>query len=145
MTSNIAETAQSVDAAAVRGVVDGIAESWAANSADGFADAYSEDASLILSGDRFFKGREVIRQMTKHQFATAHKGTTLLQNIVDLRFLSPVVAVVVTEGGVLTAGETEPAPERALRATWVMAKNGDIWEIAAYQNGRMADVPLQGE
>jgi uncharacterized protein (TIGR02246 family) len=145
MTANFADTATETEVAAVRAVVDGIAESWAANDPDGFADAYTEDASMVLSGDRYFKGREVIRKMTVHQFKAAHQGTTLLQNIVDVQFLSPEAAVVITDGGVLTDGETEPHPARALRATWVMAKNGEGWKIAAYQNGRLADQPLQGE
>ncbi len=130
---------------AVRGVVDGIATSWAANDPHGFADAYTEDASMILSGDRYFSGREVIRKVIVGQFQTAHSGTTLLQNIVDMRFLSPETAVVITEGGVLVADETEPSADRAMRATWVITKEDDAWKIAAYQNTRNADQTLPGE
>jgi len=143
MTSSMTDLA--TEEAAARGVVEAIGKAWADNNPDGFADAYAEDASLILSGDRYFRGREVIRKMTRHQFATAHKGTTLLQNIVDLRFLSPDTAVVITEGGVLVPGETVPAAEREIRATWVLNKKPDQkWYIAAYQNGRNADTPLPG-
>lgn len=131
--------------AAVRGVVDGIAASWAANDPHGFADAYTEDASMILSGDRYFSGREVIRKVVVGQFQSAHRGTTLLQNIVDMRFLSPDTAVVITEGGVLAAGETEPSADRAIRATWVITQENDAWKIAAYQNTRNADQALPGE
>jgi uncharacterized protein (TIGR02246 family) len=105
----------------LKAVIDGIAEAWADNNPDGFADLYTADATMVLSGDRFFRGREVIRKVAVEQFKTAHKGTTLLQNIVDTKVLSDDAAVVVTEGGVLAPGQSQPSPERALRATWVLA------------------------
>lgn len=145
MTSNVAETSTGTLAEqAARDVVDGIGNAWAANDPDAFADAYTVDGSMILSGDRYFKGREVIRAVATQQFKSAHQGTTLLQNVVDIRFLNPSAAVVITEGGVLAPGETEPAPERAIRATWVLAKENDAWLIAAYQNTRNADAQLPG-
>ena len=143
MTSST--TDQSTEETAARGVVEAIGKAWADNNPDGFADAYTEDATMILSGDRFFRGREVIRKMVRQQFASAHKGTTLLQTVVDLRFLSQDTAVIVTEGGVLVPGETAPSAEREIRATWVLAKQPDQkWSIAAYQNSRNADNPLPG-
>ncbi|MEU4767019.1 SgcJ/EcaC family oxidoreductase [Actinosynnema sp. NPDC023794] len=129
----------------LKAVIDGIAEAWADNNPDGFADLYTTDATMVLSGDRFFRGREVIRKVAVEQFKSAHKGTTLLQNIVVSRLLTDDTAVVVTEGGVLAPGQSEPSPERALRATWVLAREDGKWLIAAYQNGRLADTPLPGE
>jgi uncharacterized protein (TIGR02246 family) len=129
----------------IRGVVDHISKVWENHDPDGFADAYTQDASMILSGDRFLQGREVIRKVITQQFKSAHKGTTLMQNIVDVRFLTPESAVAITEGGVLASGETLPAPEREIRATWVFSKENGAWLIAAYQNTRMADGTLPGE
>jgi uncharacterized protein (TIGR02246 family) len=145
-TSNAVEVGigSTPEETAARGVVDSIAEAWAANDADAFADAYTEDASMILSGDRYLRGREVIRTVVGQQFKSGHQGTTLLQDIVDVRFLSPAATVVITEGGVLAPGETQPAPERAIRATWVLAKENNAWLIAAYQNTRNEDSELPG-
>jgi uncharacterized protein (TIGR02246 family) len=143
MTSSITDLRTEEKAA--RGVVETVGKAWGDNNPDGFADAYTEDATMILSGDRFFRGREVIRKVAQQQFSSAHKGTTLLQNVVDLRFIGPGTAVIVTEGGVLAPGETEPAPDRAIRATWVLAKKPDQkWYVAAYQNTRNADAQLPG-
>ncbi|SDX62704.1 conserved hypothetical protein [Amycolatopsis xylanica] len=134
----------SVDETALRELVETVGKAWAANDGDAFADAYTEDATLTLSGDRFFAGREVIRAVLTQQFATAHKGTTLLQNITKVRPLGRDAAFVITEGGVLAPGETVPAPERAFRAIWVMVKEENTWLIAAYQNTRTADTTLPG-
>ena len=147
MTSNATQTATSprpADESAARAVVDNIGKAWAANDANAFADAYTVDGTMILSGDRFMQGRETIRTMATQQFASAHRGTTLLQNIVEVRALGSDAAVVITEGGVLAPGETAPAPERAIRATWVLQKQADEWLIAAYQNTRNADGQLPG-
>jgi uncharacterized protein (TIGR02246 family) len=140
MTSTVTETT----AAELKAVIDGIRDAWSDNDPNAFADLYTSDATMILSGDRFFRTQDVIRKMATHQFASAHKGTTLLQNIVDTKFLTEDSAVCITEGGVLAPGESEPAPERVIRATWVFRREAGEWRIAAYQNGRLADTPLPG-
>jgi uncharacterized protein (TIGR02246 family) len=131
--------------AAARDVVDRVGRAWARHDGDAFADSYTKEATLILSGDRFLEGREAIRAVINHQFKAGHANTTLLQDIVNFRFISDGVAVAITEGGVLATGESKPAPERAIRATWVIAKQDDgEWLLAAYQNTRDADVSLPG-
>jgi uncharacterized protein (TIGR02246 family) len=127
-----------------RNVVDGIATAWASNDPNAFADTYTEDACMILSGNRYFKGRETLRQVVVSQFGSAHKRTTLLQNIIDVRAVSDDAIIVITEGGVLAPGETLPAPERAIHATWVLANDNGSWRIASYQNSRDADSALPG-
>src|SRR5204863_7329351 len=87
--------------AAACSVTDRIDAAWNANDGDGFADVFTSDGSLALSGDRYYKGREDIRTHVKEQFAGPHKGTRLVQNIVDFMFIGPQAAVVTTEGGVL--------------------------------------------
>ncbi|WP_271217491.1 SgcJ/EcaC family oxidoreductase [Streptosporangium carneum] len=137
------ETARS-DEAAARGVVDRVNAAWAAHDADAFADAYTEDATMVLSGDRYFTGRETIRAALIQEFQSRHRGTHLLADIVDVRFIGPDAAVLITEGGVLVPGETVPAEERAIRATWTLARQGGEWFIAAYQNTRNVDGKLPG-
>jgi uncharacterized protein (TIGR02246 family) len=132
------------DKAAVRAVPDRVRDAWAANDPEAFAGAYTSDATMILSGDRFFHGRPMILQAIKHSFSGDHAGTKLLQNIVNFRVIGPETAVIITEGGVLAPGETVPARERELRATWVIAKENGEWLVAAYHNGRPAEDQLRG-
>jgi uncharacterized protein (TIGR02246 family) len=132
--------------AAACDVVTRVNAAWDKNDAAEFAAVYTADATLILSGDRFFQGRDHIREQLELSFQGPHKGTRLLADVVSFRWLRPGIAALVTEGGVLAPGETAPIWERALRATWITAKqeNGE-WLVAAYQNGRRADGALRGE
>lgn len=146
-TSNVAAASvgqTDADEAAVRAVVDRINAAWDAHDGNAFADVYTEDATMVLSGDRFLRGRETIRADLVHEFQGRHLGTRLISDVVDLRFISEETAVVITEGGVLVPGETTPAAEREIRATWTCAKQNGKWYLAAYQNTRNADGKLPG-
>lgn len=134
--------ATEADEAAVRAVVDRINAAWADHDADAFADVYTDDATMVLSGDRFLRGRETIRTDLVREFQGRHRGTKLISDVVDLRFLGTDTAVMITEGGVLAPGESEPAPEREIRATWTCAKQDGEWYLAAYQNTRNAEGKL---
>jgi len=127
------------DEAAVRSVVDRVDRAWADGDAEAFAAACTEPGTMILSGDRYFRGRPQIHDQMSMALAGPLKGTALTGRIVDLRFLAPGAAVLTTEGGILLPGETEADRERALRATWVVVKEQGQWLVAAYQNGRVAD------
>jgi uncharacterized protein (TIGR02246 family) len=122
------------DVAAVRNVPQRIVDAWAANDAEAFAGVFTEDARLILPGDIFLKGREAIQSFMAAGYSGPYKGTRVYGDPVDMRQISDDVVLLVTRGGVLAPGETEVAPERTIRATWVIVKQGEDWLISAYQN-----------
>lgn len=148
MTTNAADCAGTIqfeeaEKAAACSVTGRIDAAWNANDAVAFAAVFADNGSMVLSGDRYFRGREEILKALTESFTTDHKGTSLIQNIVDFKPLTAASAVITTEGGVLAPGETEVHPQRALRATWVVTKVNGEWLLAAYQNGRRADGKLQ--
>ncbi|MCC8251494.1 SgcJ/EcaC family oxidoreductase [Saccharothrix luteola] len=107
---------------------------WAENDANGVADVFTEDGILILPGDVFKKGRDEIRSFMKAAYAGPFKGSGVTGNPVDVRFYADDVALLRTHGGILAPGETEIAPELAVRSTWVCVKRDGTWLLAGYQN-----------
>lgn len=120
------------DQQAAQGVIGRIVAAWAKNDADAFAETFTEDGSLILPGV-FLGSREEIRSFMSQAFSGPYKGTNVTGTPLAIKPLAGG-ALVLTQGGVLAPGETEVAPERAIRASWLLDKNGTDWRIKAYQN-----------
>lgn len=109
-------------------------ETWATNDAAAFSELFTEDATLILPRDVFLQGREGIRAFMTQAFAGPYQGTRVFGEPLDARGLGEDAGVIVTQGGVLAPGDTAVAPERAIRATWVVVRQDGRWLISAYQN-----------
>ncbi len=107
---------------------------WAVNDADGVANVFTEDGILILPGDVYKEGREEVRSFMAAAYAGPFKGSGVTGQPVDVRFVTDEVALLRTHGGILAPGETEIAPELAVRSTWVCVKRDGEWYLAGYQN-----------
>ncbi|GLW05797.1 hypothetical protein Misp01_09270 [Microtetraspora sp. NBRC 13810] len=107
---------------------------WAKNDEVGVSDVFTEDGVMILPGDVMKKGREEIRAFMGAAYAGPFKGTGVTGRPVDVRFVTDDVALIRTHGGILAPGETEIAPELAVRSTWVCVKRDGQWQLAGYQN-----------
>lgn len=121
------------DHSAVFAVPERIIKAWANNDADMFAETFTEDGSLILPGVHL-TSREEIRAYMTAAYAGPFRGTRVFGEPIGVKYLGDTAAIVVTRGGVLAPGDEEVAPERAIRATWVLSKQDKEWLITSYQN-----------
>lgn len=121
------------DKAAVAGLTQRLVVAWSHHDADAFADLFVDDGTMILPGV-FRTGRAEIRDFMARAFEDEYKGSQVTGQPLDLRFLTPDVAVLLTEGGVLAPGDTEVTGARAIRATWLAVKREGQWQLANYQN-----------
>ena len=70
-------------------------------------------------------------------FGLAHyvlKGSSVTDEIQDIRFLGRDYAIVVSRAGILFAGEADVPAGRLVNATWVLQRRDDRWLVAAYHN-----------
>ncbi|GAA1390768.1 SgcJ/EcaC family oxidoreductase [Kitasatospora putterlickiae] len=124
------------DEAAINAVLGATYQAWEANDADAFVAHYNEDATAILPGS-LRDSREVIRATMAKGFEGPLKGSSTYNRQLSLRFLGDSAAIVVSESGILFAGESEVPDNRKINATWVLEKKDGAWHIAAYHNSAM--------
>ncbi|MFH9611375.1 SgcJ/EcaC family oxidoreductase [Streptomyces sp. NPDC017448] len=134
MSSGSSAPASDRDMAAVADVPRRMMEAWASQDASAFASLFAKDGTMVLPGDVFRKGVEGIREFMAESYAGPYKGTSVFGVPIDVRFTGRDTAILVTQGGVMAAGEDAVAPEKEIRATWVLGKRDGVWLIDAYHN-----------
>lgn len=125
------------DQAAVAAIPKRVVAAWAEHDATAFAAVFTDDATMILPGS-YCKGRAEIRAFMADAFAGRYRDTRVTGQPVDIRFFSGECGVLITEGGVCAAGETTVPADRAIRASWMVVKQDNVWRLAAYQNSPSA-------
>lgn len=121
------------DQAAVAAIPQQLLTAWVDQDGDRIADLFVDDGTLILP-NVYRQGREDIRVFFKDAFDNDYRGTQVVGTPLGLRFLGPDVALLLTAGGVLAAGETEVSEAQAIRASWLAVRVDGEWKLAQYQN-----------
>ncbi|CRK59462.1 hypothetical protein [Alloactinosynnema sp. L-07] len=121
------------DKVAIATLTQKVISSWAYADAETFAGVFTEDGTMVLPG-LFKKGKTEIQAYMEKAFAGVYKGTQVTGKPVDMRPLGRDAAILLSQGGVLDAGESEVADSAAIRAAWVVVKVDGEWKLAAYQN-----------
>jgi uncharacterized protein (TIGR02246 family) len=130
-------TNHSADEAAVRALYQQLMDGWNQGSGDAFAAAFTEDGDLIGFDGTHFKGRQEIAPFHQQLFDKWLKGSRLVGEVKDVRFLSPDVALMHAVGGTVMRGKTDPVPERDSIQTLVAIRQDGEWRLAAFQNTRL--------
>jgi len=132
------------DQAAIGALTQRMLAAWAYQDANGIADLFVDDGTLVLPG-LFKNGREEILLYFKDAFEGQYKGTQVVGRPLDMRFLTADVVLLLSQGGVLASGESEVSDEQAIRASWLAVKRDGEWRLAAYQNSpAVTTLPIPG-
>ncbi len=121
------------DEAAIQAVLVDSYKAWQAGDAAGMVANYTAEATAIMTGS-LRDGRDVIRESMAQAFEGPLKGTSTYNKQLSLRFVGQDGAIVVSESGILFAGQTEVPDAGKVNATWVFEKRDGRWLIAAYHN-----------
>jgi len=121
------------DESAIRAVLGDSYKAWEAGDADSMVANYTADATAIMTGS--LRGsRDEIRDSMALAFEGPLKGSSTYNKQLSLRFVGRDAAIVVSESGILFAGQTEVPDTGKANATWVFEKRDSQWLIAAYHN-----------
>ena len=125
------------DETAVCSLYQQLMDGWNQGSGEAFAAIFTEDEDLVAFDGTHFKGCKEIGPFHQELFDKWMKGTCLVGQVRDVRFLSPDVAVMHAVGGTVMRGKTMPSPERDSIQTLVATRQGGEWRLAAFQNTRV--------
>jgi len=127
---------QKSEQAAIRQTVMGLQEAWNRHDMNAFASLFAEDADFVNVAGAWWKGRTEIEQKHRTAHATMFHDSTLSIEEVDLRFLTPDIAI----AHVLTSlvGQRMPdgtvAPRQRALLTQALQKQSGKWMIVASHN-----------
>ena len=131
---------QTADANQLRALYVAMMDGWNRGSAEAFAAPFADEADFVaFDGTRFRRRDELIRAHDP-LFKTHLKGTRLVGDVTDIRFLDSGVAVVHAYGSTVPRGKRDAAPERDSLQTLVAVKRDDGWRFVAFQNTRVRPI-----
>ena len=130
-----AGAAQNRDEQAIRDVQVRQADAWNRHDANAYAKLFTEDGDVVNVVGWWWKGRSQIESRLAAGYAFVFRESTLSITDVQVRFLSPTIAVAhvlwTMTGARTPAGIPEPRQGIQLQ---VLKKSGDEWLITSFQN-----------
>jgi len=132
------------DEAAIHDIVKSIETSWNNGDGGGFAAPFAEDANFIHIFGGQLDGRRAIEMSHRHIFDTIYKGSRADFRVLSIRFVREDVAIVFTQAhlGFTVAGAKRDVDARP---TLTMARQQGQWEIVAFQNTRISEMPADSQ
>lgn len=128
---------RSQDEKLIRELFEALCTAW--NHADGesYGACFSEDADYVTFNGQHLKGRNAIAESHQELFQGVLKGSSLSGEIVNLRFLTPEVAVFQAVGAVKLRWQKKvPESRKSINTNVVVKQNGE-WKIASFHNCRI--------
>jgi uncharacterized protein (TIGR02246 family) len=134
------EAERATDERAIRALHRRVLDAWGAGDGEAFAAPFSDDALFIGFDGSVMRGREQIASTHQEVFDRWMKGTRLVEERTEVRFVAGGVAIVHTVGGTLMRGKSEPTPERDSIQTLVAVRDAGGWSFVSFQNTRIRPI-----
>ena len=117
---------------------------WNRYDSVSLAALFADDANFIQIFGGQLDGRSAIEASHRHIFETIYKGSHASLVLRSIRFLRPDVAVVFTRCEVKFK-EGKEGREIETRPTLIVVKEKDKWQIVAFQNTKISEVPAAAQ
>lgn len=123
----------------VRDALSRVADAWAAGDPAAYAALFTEDADYTAFDGTRMMGRQSIADGHRALFAGIMRRSRMTMPDVDIRLISPDVAVACTIGGIIMSWQrrrTRPSAKRLSSVTYVLVRRDGTWQVTAFQNTR---------
>jgi uncharacterized protein (TIGR02246 family) len=121
------------DETSVRALLDRIYAAFAANDADAYVAGYAQTAVAVMPG-AYLDGRDALHTAMRQLFAGPLAGATGVFDVQSIRHFGTDVAVVISRGKVLLAGQSDAAAVEPWLDTWVLSRAGDGWQVESFHS-----------
>jgi uncharacterized protein (TIGR02246 family) len=127
---------QSQDEAEIRKVETDLQEAWNRHDAKAFANLFAEDGDVVNVVGWWWKGRPEIEKKLTEAHALIFRESTLTDNEVHVRFLTPQIAVVHVRWSLIGHRNPDGTPGQLRKGieTHVLQKQERKWLISAFHN-----------
>ena len=115
-------------------------DGWNRGSAEAFAAPFDDEVDFIAFDGTHFRRRDELVRFHEPLFSTHLKGTRLVGDVSDVRFLGSDAAVLHARGGTIMRGRSRPSPERDSVQTLVAVRRDGRWRLIAFQNTRIRPI-----
>jgi uncharacterized protein (TIGR02246 family) len=128
----------------IPGILQQLETAWNRYDSVSFAAAFAEDANFIHIFGGQFDGQPAIEGAHRHIFETIYRDSHASFVLRNIRFLRPDVAVVFARCRV-NFKEGKETREIETRPTLIVVKEHDKWQIVAFQNTKISEVPAAAQ
>ncbi len=132
------------DEGAIQAILQQIEAAWNAYDSVSIAALFAEDANFIQIFGGQLDGRTAIEAAHRVIFNTIYRGSHASFRLRSIRFVRPDVAVVFARAHVKFK-ENNETREIETRPTLIVVKEQAKWQIVAFQNTRISEVPTAAQ
>jgi uncharacterized protein (TIGR02246 family) len=135
---------EDTDRTDIRHAVDAAYQAWGRGDAVAYAAFFTEDSDYVAFDGTHLRGRAANAELHAKLFEGVLRGTRIVGEVDDIRFLGPDVAVVHTHGAVLFPWQQTAPRARASIQTMIAVRTPEGWRFSAFHNTRVRPLPQDG-